>query len=55
MLDEMRVDFMFCMPAFSDQLSDAEIVVFLAYIKSNWPARASPTQENRSHMEAASD
>ena len=55
MLDEMGVDFMSGMPAFSEQLSDAEIEAILAYIKSTWPARVRATQEDRTRMEAASE
>lgn len=54
-LDEMGVDFMSGMPAFSAQLSDAEIEAILAYIKSTWPARVRASQEDRTRMEAASE
>jgi mono/diheme cytochrome c family protein len=54
-LDEMGVDFMSGMPAFGEQLSDAEIEAILAYIKSTWPARVRATQEDRTRMEAASE
>ena len=54
-LDEMGVDFMSGMPAFGEQLSDAEIEAILAYIKSTWPARVRTTQEDRTRMEAAGE
>lgn len=54
-LDEMGVDFMSGMPAFGQQLSDAEIEAIVAYIKSTWPARVRATQEDRTRMEAASE
>jgi mono/diheme cytochrome c family protein len=54
-LGEMGVDFMSGMPAFGEQLSDAEIEVILAYIKSTWPARVRATQEDRTRLEAASE
>lgn len=54
-LGEMGVDFMSGMPAFGDQLSDAEIEAVLAYIKATWPARVRATQEDRTRMEAASE
>lgn len=54
-LDEMGVEFMSGMPAFSEQLSDTEIEAVLAYIKSTWPARVRATQADRTRMEAASE
>lgn len=36
------------MPAFEDQLSDAQIVAVLDYIKTTWPERARRYQEARS-------
>lgn len=54
-LDEMGVDFISGMPAFADQLSDAEIEAVLAYIKSTWPAQVRATQQDRTAMEAASE
>ncbi len=39
------------MPAFGDQLSDAEIWDILAYIKSSWPDRTRDIQQQRSQAE----
>lgn len=54
-LDEMGVEFISAMPAFAEQLSDAEIEAVLAYIKSTWPARVRAAQQDRTDMEAASE
>ena len=54
-LDEMGVEFMSGMPAFGEQLSDAEIEAIVAYIKSTWSERVRATQEDRTRMEAASE
>lgn len=51
-LDGMGVDFKSGMPAFGDQLSDAEIDAVLAYLKSTWSEPARATQEDRTRMEA---
>jgi mono/diheme cytochrome c family protein len=43
------------MPAFGDQLSDAEIWDILAYIKSSWPTRVRDIQKQRSDAEQLRD
>lgn len=54
-LDGMGVAFTSRMPAFEDQLTDAEIAAVLAYVKSTWPERVRAAQEERSRTEEAQE